>query len=183
MTRRMDRLEIIADFDKSPDLVWIVFPNQILRGIGALKIPLLSCATWLVVEWFGTPPEHKKNCDDAASCPRCTWDEIEKMMRIQFIWAETQIYDIRDFGAERHNRITFLIAGPAKIIWPSPTHDDPKSTWITKRRPWEPTRDEPSGEDAMRWRKIVTKAVEEAVEKSNRKWIRDVKKARKEASS
>jgi len=84
--------------------------------------------TWFIGENVASLTFHSEEfCGDMSRCPGCYWDGwIIPEFRKRFKWVAWVMLDAADYGVPQRRRRVFLVAGPGPVIWPKPTHRDPK---------------------------------------------------------
>jgi DNA (cytosine-5)-methyltransferase 1 len=149
--------------DLKPDLVWSSFPCQdwstagrrqgpdgdrngwpwTIDAIDAMK------PRWFIAENVTGLTQHKGACDPTCLgpevCPAAYLDlVILEQLRSRFSFVETRLLNASDYGVPQHRRRIIIVAGPARITWPAPTHGKPTDQidlFGRQLRPWKTVRD------------------------------------------
>jgi site-specific DNA-cytosine methylase len=87
----------------------------------------------------------KACCQDPNVCPRTYFFEVLlPQARELFGWADFIVMDAADYGTPQFRRRVFLVAGPHRLRWPTPTHGEAtqQETLFGRRlKPWRTVRD------------------------------------------
>ena len=149
----------------SPDLIWSSFPCQAWSEAGNRKgsqddrngwpwtIQAIDIAkpSWVIAENVRGITTHRAACNQGTSClgpelcPNAYFSQVILAdLRQRFAWVDWRILDSADYGVPQRRRRVFIIAGPNRIDWPEPTHQDPADIqpllFGTPRQPWTTVR-------------------------------------------
>ena len=87
----------------------------------------------------------KTCCQDPTVCPRTYFFEVLlPQARELFGWADFIVMDAADYGTPQFRRRVFLVAGPHRLRWPTPTHGETsqQETLFGRRlKPYRTVRD------------------------------------------
>jgi len=87
----------------------------------------------------------KTCCQDPNVCPRTYFFEVLlPQARELFGWADFIVMDAADYGTPQFRRRVFLVAGPHRLRWPTPTHGEAtqQETLFGRRlKPWRTVRE------------------------------------------
>jgi len=122
---------------------WAVVRHIQRRGLGP---------RWLIAENVTGMLTHntsggcgKACCQDPNVCPRTYFFEVLlPQARELFGWADFIVMDAADYGTPQFRRRVFLVAGPHRLRWPTPTHGEAtqQETLFGRRlKPWRTVRD------------------------------------------
>jgi len=122
---------------------WAVVRHLQRRGLGP---------RWFIAENVAGMLTHntsggcgKACCQDPNVCPRTYFFEVLlPQARELFGWADFIVMDAADYGTPQFRRRVFLVAGPHRLRWPTPTHGEAtqQETLFGRRlKPWRTVRD------------------------------------------
>jgi len=148
-----------------PGLLWSSFPCQAWSTAGRRKgaederggdmwkatVEVIDFTEpiWFIGENVVGLTQHRGECDDGCAGPqRCPAAYLDRVilddLRSRFAWAGTRILNASDYGVPQHRRRLIIVAGPAPIDWPEPTHGKPTAQadlfgrqlepWVTVRQ-------------------------------------------------
>ena len=145
----------------SPDLVWASPPCQPFSKIGSRSVkddrncwPACIAALrslkprWLIMENVVGLTLHRAACEDGCVgpelCPAAYFDLVILRDLLElFTWTDQRILNASQFGVPQSRRRLIVVAGPARIRWPQPTHAKPEAQvdFLSKHKPWATMRD------------------------------------------
>lgn len=83
---------------------------------------------WLLAENVPGMLSHRSSgCD--ATCPGCYWLCVLEEATQRFARVSTWVLDAADYGVPQHRRRLILVAGPAPVEAPAPTHSAASLAW------------------------------------------------------
>ena len=149
----------------SPDLIWSSFPCQAWSEAGnrkgsqddrngwpwTIQAIDITKPSWVIAENVRGITTHRAACNQGTSClgpelcPNAYFSQVILAdLRQRFAWVDWRILDSADYGVPQRRRRVFIIAGPNRIDWPEPTHQDPADIqpllFGTPRQPWTTVR-------------------------------------------
>jgi len=147
-----------------PDLLWSSFPCQARSTAGkrqgaederggdmwkaTVEVIDFTEPWWFIGENVVGLTLHRGECDDGCAGPeRCPAAYLDRViladLRRRFGWVGTRILNASDYGVPQHRRRLIIVAGPAPIDWPAPTHGKPTAQvdlFGRQLRPWVTVR-------------------------------------------
>lgn len=96
---------------------------------------------WIIAENVVGMTHHSST--DCGSPERCAGCYLERVVlpefRSRFRFVDMRVLLAADFGVPQMRRRLFLVCGPERYRWPSPTHSDPSQalTLACGRKPWK----------------------------------------------
>ena len=97
---------------------------------------------WVMIENVPGLTHHKAGCGRNGrnvTCAGCYFDSVVQNYRDRYASVAWKILNAADYGAPQTRERVFMVAGPTDIVWPKPTHGNPKKGSALPR--WRTIRD------------------------------------------